>query len=403
MQRSTVISEKPYHFIPPRESGFWRFVMKHSIQPFLRKNAGVESWEICGMEKIRASQQAGHGILMVPNHPRPTDPVALGLFYCKDRLGVRIMASSHLFQQSRFHRFILPRIGAFSVYREGMDREALKTAIDTLVEAASPLVIFAEGVVTRTNDRLINLQDGVSFIAHNAAKQRAARHAAGGVVAHPVAFRYHFRGDLARTLTPVLDEIETRLSWHPRSGESLVERIHRIGFALLALKEIEYFGAPESPDRPPEQRLSALLDQVLAPLEAEWLKGHREPTTVLRVKALRKAILPGLIGGELSEEERHRRWKQLFDLEVAQQICHFPPDYLGENPSAERLIETVERCEEVLGSATPKTHGPMHLRIEIGDAIAVPAHRDKRATDPLMDQIRHGLERLLGIGSALDS
>lgn len=41
------------------------------------------------------------------------------------------------------------------MYREGLDRESLRTAIDILATARRPLVVFAEDVVTRANDRLI--------------------------------------------------------------------------------------------------------------------------------------------------------------------------------------------------------------------------------------------------------
>ena len=37
-----------------------------------------------------------------------------------------IVASWHLFMQSRLQTFFLRRLGAFSIYREGMDRAALK-------------------------------------------------------------------------------------------------------------------------------------------------------------------------------------------------------------------------------------------------------------------------------------
>jgi len=73
----------------------------------------------------------------------------------------------------RSQAWLLRRIGAFSVYREGLDRTALKTAIELLVEARRPLVIFPDGIITRSNDRLGAFYEGPAFIAHSAAKQRA--------------------------------------------------------------------------------------------------------------------------------------------------------------------------------------------------------------------------------------
>ena len=84
-----------------------------------------------------------------------------------------MMASWHLFMGSRFQAWLLRRIGAFSVYREGLDRTAIKAAIELLAEARRPLVVFPEGIVTRANDRLAALNEGAGFIARSAAKQRA--------------------------------------------------------------------------------------------------------------------------------------------------------------------------------------------------------------------------------------
>ena len=130
----------------------------------------------------------------------------------------------------------------------------------------------------------------------------------------------------------------------------------KLGHALLALKELEYDGAAQPGTV--NERLTKLLDHVLDPLEQEWLKGRSEGSVVQRVKNLRKAILPGLIDGEVTEAERARRWKQLYDLEIAQQIFHFPPDYLGADPTPTRLIETVQRYEEALGNPNPAVHRP---------------------------------------------
>jgi 1-acyl-sn-glycerol-3-phosphate acyltransferase len=392
----TVVSEKAYTFVPPRDSTFWPWFGRLILPGILKRTYKIESWEFTGLEKLKASLEAGHGILIVPNHSRLSDPVALGLLTKVTGRNINIMASSHVFLESRLHHWLLPRMGAFSVYREGMDRESLKTAVNILASAKRPLVVFAEGVATLTNDRLITLQDGVAFMARTAAKQVAQENPARQIVIHPLALRYVFRGDLEKSLRPVLNKIETRLSWQPQRGRTLLERVVKIGHALLALKEIEYFGAAQTGAIP--ERISKLMGGVFEPLEAEWLKTRSHDTPIQRVKNLRKAILPDLIAGELDEAERERRWKQLFDLEVAQQLYHFPPDYLGSNPTPERMIETVERYEEALGNPTPTAHGPLHLKFMVGDAIPVNPVRDKKApSDPLMDQLRASLTGLLGI------
>ena len=106
---------------------------------------------------------------------------------------------------------------------------------------------------------------------------------------HPVAIRYFFRGDVERTIAPVLEEIERRLSWRPQAGLATKDRIVKLGEALLTLKEIEYQEKPQQGDI--SARLERLTDHILAPLEEEWLKSKREADIPGRVKALRAAIL----------------------------------------------------------------------------------------------------------------
>lgn len=395
----SVVSDKPYTFTPPKNSRFWPWFVSTWLHFYLKAAWGLEKVDFTGLDHIRASLEAGHGILLAPNHCRLSDPMALGSLVRALKQPYYIMGSAHAFRESRLQSWLLPRIGAFSINREGTDREALKTAVDILAKAERPLVVFPEGVITRTNDRLITLQDGVSFLARSAAKQRAAADPPGKVVIHPLALRYRFLGDVEKTLAAVLDRMEARLSWQAQHGTPLRERVVRIGHALLALKEIEYLGAARTGPAP--ERLAALMDSVLLPLEAQWL-GPRaaaaaQDTVVMRVKNLRKALLPDLVSGGLNEEERAQRWKNLFDLEVAQQMFHFPPDYLGEHPTPERLIETVERYEEAFGQA-PTIHRPMQLTIHAGPAIEVSPTRDKRApSDPVMDQLAASLRSLLGI------
>jgi 1-acyl-sn-glycerol-3-phosphate acyltransferase len=303
------------------------------------------------------------------------------------------MASWHLFMQSRVQGFLLQRVGGFSLYREGVDRESLKCAVGILAEARFPLVLFPEGIVTRNNDRLLELMDGVSFIARAAAKQRAASARAGKVVVHPVFVRYFFEGDLSTAIAPVLRDIETRLSWQPQVHLPLRERIVKAGHGLLALKETEYLGAPQSGRV--RERLPRLLERVFEPLEREWNGEPRKPDTMARIKRLRTAILPDMVRGGLADAEKKRRWRQLADLYFAQQLYCYSADYLDGAPSPERLLETVERYEEDLtDSARP--HPPLHAVISIGEAIEAAPARDRSADDdPLAEGVRRGLGILL--------
>ena len=388
-----IVVDQPYAFVPPCRGTGWPTVLKPILPAYLRRAHGVEAVELAGTERLRQSVAAGHGIMLTPNHCRPSDPMVVAhLGYAVGR-PIHVMASWHLFKQSAFQTWLLRRVGAFSVYREGMDREALKCAVQILVAARRPLVLFPEGVISRTNDQVNHLMDGTTFIARNAAKQRAANGGSGKVVIHPVAIRYFFEGNLAAVLTRALEQIERRLAWRPQAHLGLTERIVKVGEALLTLKEIEYFGRPKPGTLP--QRLTALIDHLLGPLEVEWLKGKQDDNVVTRVKNLRTALLPEMVSGEIDEAERARRWRQLADIYLAQQLFFYPPGYFTPQPTPERLLETVERFEEDLTDQTP-VHRPLRAVVEVGAAIEVAPTRERGAeTDPVMARIRTELETML--------
>ncbi|HLJ96369.1 MAG TPA: 1-acyl-sn-glycerol-3-phosphate acyltransferase [Gemmataceae bacterium] len=391
-----IIVEKPYRFVPPYPGEIWTRLLRSYLPRYLRQTWGIAAAEIRGIEHVRESIRKGHGILLAPNHCRPSDPLVMGLVNVPAGRPIHTMASWHLFAESRFQTWLLRRIGAFSVFREGLDREALRAAIHILVEAKRPLVIFPEGVIWRANDRLGTLQEGVAFIARAAARQRAQATPPGQIVIHPVALKYFFEGDLPTALNPVLETIETRLSWRPQRQLPLLERICRVGEALLTLKEIEYLGRAQPGSHP--QRLASLIDHLLGPLEKEWLNDQREPAVIERIKRLRSAIVPDLIAGKLSEEERTRRWRQLSDIYLAQQLAGYPADYLSERPTPERLLETVERFEEDLTDVA-HAHGPLRVVIQLGPALEVsPARAKIGLDDPILvnldQQLREMLQRL---------
>lgn len=389
-----IVLEKPYRFVPPHRGGFWpRLFQRFRLyEPYLRKREGVERYECRHVERLRASLAAGYGILLAPNHCRTADPIVMGWLAKAAGTHLYAMASWHLFNQGRLFAWAIPRVGGFSVYREGVDRQAINLAIDILETAERPLVVFPEGAVSRTNDRLQALLD-ISPIARLGAKKRAKRAPDSKVVVHPVAIKYLFGGNLEQQADEVLTRIERRLTWRRQHRVPLLERVVRIGKALLGLKELEYLDRVE--EGPLAERLPRLIDHLLQPLEVQWLGAMQTGAVVPRVKALRIKMLPDLVEGRLDETARHERWEQLGDLYLAHQLSCYPPDYLEEYPSVDRLLETVERFEEDL-TDTVTVHGSLTVILEVGEAIDVSPDRDRQAeTDPLMARLEASLQNML--------
>ena len=388
-----ILIEKPYKFHPPITWHWPQHLLTQASQfkGLLRKKHGVVSHECRNMDRLRASIDAGHGIMLTPNHPRTTDPIAMFHLARETPFAMYTMASWHLFNQSWFTTFMIRLMGAFSVNREGLDRKAIDYAIDVLVKGERPLLIFPSGSTSRINDRLMAFMDGPAFIARTAAKRREKKQA-GKVVVHPLAIKYLFEGDVDKACKPVLDAIEKRLSWTPTPNTPLIDRIIRIGDALLTLKELEY-GVKSDPGLTLRQRQDNMIDHLMHPLEEEWLGERSDGGIQTRVKALRVKIFPEMTrAGELDSAERERRWQHLAATYLAQQIACYPDNYIVEHPSVDRILETVEKFEEdFFGKCS--VHGQMKVIIDVGEPIEVSSKRVRGVeSDPLMDAIRSQLK-----------
>ena len=392
-----IFIEKPYEFVPALKAGWpQRLYTKFGLHKWtLRRREGVWKHETKNVSRIRDSIDAGHGVLITPNHPRTADPGVVAGLIPEIRSPVYMMASWHLFNQGPFVRFMIRMMGGFSVNREGMDRAAIDNAINVLKHAERPLVIFPEGTTSRTNDRMMAFMDGPAFIARTAAKRRAKEEIGSGkVVVHPVAIKYIFEGDLESAVDGALTDIEKRLSWSPQNGIPLVDRIVKVGDALLKIKELEY-KCPVPEGTVLRDRQNNMVNHLLHPLEEEWLGGPQSGGIQVRVKNIRVKIFPDMTTGKLELAERKRRWTQLERTYLAQQVDCYPEQYVTEHPSVDRLLETVEKFEEDFTDKC-RVHGHLKAIVNVGEAIEVSPKRVKGAeSEPLMIQIREKIDEML--------
>jgi 1-acyl-sn-glycerol-3-phosphate acyltransferase len=393
-----VVVAKRYRFFPPARGTFWPALLLRCVPFYLRRYQGVTRVVCRGVERLKASIAAGHAIVLAPNHCRPCDPMVIAMLAREVRRYFYIMASWHLFMQNRLQTWLLQRGGVFSVHRESSDRTSLNHAIDLLAEGERMMLIFPEGVISRNNDRLNYLMGGAAIMARGAARLRASRTPPGRVVIHPVAIRYFFDGDIEQAVTPVLEAIEARMAWRAQRELPLVERVLKVGSAMLALKEIEYFGEAQRGEV--GERVLRLVDRLLNPLEDEWVQGRHVGGVVRRVKVLRKAILADMMGGRLAEAERERRELQLADMTLAQQLAFYPAGYFDPAPTPERILETVERFEEDT-TGVARVHTPMRAVVDVGEAIDVPSGEEPDAdSDPVMVSLRGQMRTMLAASLA---
>ena len=394
-----VFIEKPYQFVPPITAAWpLKILLTLGVHRYAMRKHGVAQTEVRNADRLKQSVSEGHGVLLTPNHPRTSDPIVMCELIAATGIPFYMMASWHLFNQSTRDTIAIRTTGAFSVNREGFDKTAVDYAIKVLQNAERPLLIFPEGTTSRTNDQLMALMDGPAFIARTAAKRRAKssdeNSSSGKVVVHPIGIRYLFDGDLKAACEPVLASIEDKLTWRPQPDQPIVDRIIKIGDALLRLKELQYGILPDN-QLSLKERQNNLVNRLLCPLEEEWLGKTSDAGIAIRIKNLRVKTFPDLSLNKLPAAERKRRWHQLEDTYLAQQVDCYPEQYLAENPSVDRILETVEKFEEDLTDRS-RIHRPMRVIIDVGEAIEVSPKRQRGATvDPLSDEIRTRLEAML--------
>ena len=100
------------------------------------------------------------GYLICSNHGHILDPVFFFLVFKKK---INFMGKEELFQ-NKFMAFILPKVGVFSVNRDGNDVRALKTAIKILKDGRN-VGLFIEG--TRVKEiNIENAKPGAVMIAN---------------------------------------------------------------------------------------------------------------------------------------------------------------------------------------------------------------------------------------------
>jgi 1-acyl-sn-glycerol-3-phosphate acyltransferase len=380
----------PYRFIPPFRGKFWCRIAKRLIPRHLRRHMGVLRWHFEGIDLFHQSLAQGAGMLLTPNHSRWPDPLVMGTFGIHAHKYLYYIASYHLFRQSRVMGWVLNRIGGYSIWREGSDRESIKTTARILAEADRPVVLFPEGTWFRQNDRVGLLQDGLSLITRQAARQSDRP-----ILVHPIGLKYWVLQDPLPALMGRMTHMERRLGWRPQDDMSLVPRIEKLTGAILALKEIEYLGSPREGGI--DERIAFLVSSQIGRLEQEHLGKTFDGWPLERIRRLRQLLARRLLDVRTDAQASAAIKKDLDNLLFCENIKAHSHDYLLEWQSLERLTETVERLDEIMLDELDVRVVPMGVTVSVGPAIDVRSFSEQRKADrnggdPLVVKLRAAIQ-----------
>ena len=158
-------NDLPYTFRAPRVQAWLRplgLALNRAIH--LSRKYRVARIETEGFQRVRELNEAGHAVLIAPNHSDHSDPHVVMELLARHGMRAWFMAAREIFEVSPAASWALQSMGVFSVDRDGPDLSAIKTAITLLETGNDPLVIFPEGEIYHHHRRLDPLNEGVSSI-----------------------------------------------------------------------------------------------------------------------------------------------------------------------------------------------------------------------------------------------
>jgi 1-acyl-sn-glycerol-3-phosphate acyltransferase len=271
-------------------------------------------------------------------------------------------------------RWILQAQGAFSIDLDRNDLGAFRHAAYILQNSPYPLVVFPEGDITYTNDRITPFNKGAAAIALAAAK-RAQRK----VLCVPCALKCSYVGDPTASLLEQVRYLEERLLLRPRPDLPAPARICRLAEAVLCLKEVAYLGHAQPGPSPP--RATRLAEHILAELGQRYgLSAGGKRLEV--VGELRRRIKDPARWNQ-ADSDRQRVMDDSKDLSFALGLCNYPVSYVLEYPSPERLADALDMLSAgICGDGSLRVHGERRVVCWFGEPIGVsasPARKEAEA------------------------
>jgi 1-acyl-sn-glycerol-3-phosphate acyltransferase len=356
-------------FWPPKPSGFWNALLSPLRHHYLRNYYKISAVTIQGAENLKTIRP-GDGALLAPNHSNDADPHVMMDVGHRSHRQLYFMAAWQVFLAHHgLDGWVMQRFGAFSVDREGCDRRAIRQATELLTNGQW-LVVFPEGEIYHTNERLTPLREGVAFMTITAQRDLEKSNSGKAIWVVPTRIAYKYDQDILPRLEEAVSAMEQRFLLPTVSSEPLEKRIVRLGEVLLTIKEKQVLGKAQ--DGEMVARLHALIESILGRLEGKYLtKSQAEESVPLRVKTLRRAILEELgAKGEEKPKIAPEQQAALDELHMTLQLFSYPGDYVTSKPTVERMAETVEKFEEDLdGVAFPK--GRRSATVTFGPPIDV--------------------------------
>jgi len=420
-------ADQPYRFTPPAPNRLAAWLLKRVNRrwylPARQRIAGVT---VSGHDALRHARREGDAVLFLPNHPTHADAAILIDALRQIGARTRMMAAYDVFLRSRLDAWVMRKLGAFSVDREGSDKRAMEEAMRTLTELSTTgwaLTIFPEGNVYLEGDRVTPFNDGAAFLALRAAKELAPKSpghegktsggggagvtsggggagvtsggGGGRVLAVPVSIKVTHTTDVRDALRDRLAALAAELGVGIDRAAPPAASLRAVGLAALR-RNLKQRGLdqPDAPDLPALIRAAA--DAVLTDLEAKLeITPKPDDTPIDRVRAARRVIHQVRTdAGRAIDHAAARVWADQAMLGF--RIASYSGDYLAAATTLDRVSETIDKLDEDLHARWPRPTAPRHAFVRFNPPIDVTAYlaikRSRDAINQLTTATEHAVQ-----------
>ncbi|HUX22823.1 MAG TPA: hypothetical protein VMW69_16425 [Spirochaetia bacterium] len=467
-EHSTV--QPPLRYVPPR-FGRRLFRLVATIYPlYLRFGLNIRRVEVEGIESLvehyRLFQEKKIRLIIAFRHPHVDDGAIMawllgGMVRDAARREAR-REKKHKLMRPPFGYFvydrgaplwagafigwILPRMGAISVFRGKLDSHGLEEIRSVLLNADQPLAIAPEGAVSYSERYAAPLETGVAHFSFWCVRDLLASMRTEQVIILPITPSYRHGRDAAKGLRKIADFLERECGLAPSPEKPLPERLRVAADALFRMTELFYKrfypttsrsitieplsaavdgsgGCPGSSFTTGDaERVKAVVEAALASAERQlglpstgeaiprvrrieqacWDRIYREDIAEIEALSPLERALADRIALETSLTMRHL---QLADIMVYLSELSIPDgasvDELGE--AASNLAGMSARLKGGDISSTPRM-GSRSISYRVGEPISVSSrwgaykHNRQNAVDELMSTLRNEFQRLSSLG-----
>ncbi|KAA5541319.1 hypothetical protein FYK55_17230 [Roseiconus nitratireducens] len=368
---------EPFSFFPPKNNRLVTWIVQRGIRSSIRRTLRVTKIEIADEDLAKLRALKGERCLLTPSHSGGFEPHII--MYLSKKLGdaFNYVAAMELFQRSMFNRWLLPRMGVYSIIRGAVDRPSFSMTRSLLAAGKRWLVIFPEGEAIWQNSVLLPFQQGVFQLAFKAFEDACKDDPQAHLYCIPIAIKYTYQRDMHQEIDESLARLEAKLGLNgPESGLSRHTRLRNIAETILAANEKSYRVKP-SPESNLSERAETLKLHAVCELEEELgLKASASQSLLERIRALfntvDRIVHEGPTGSEYEQQlaaERQKSVKDHYDaLWRLLQFVALHDGYVTESMTFERFLDVLCLLEMEVCKVR-RVWGPRTACVKVGDPV----------------------------------